>query len=100
MWGSGGRWRRLQSSASRAFWQARSIWLESVARPSILLIRREADDLIPVAALHVAREELAKIDLLIDWHVRPGVGHGFDQEAQIMAGPFIASAVKGLQRAR
>jgi phospholipase/carboxylesterase len=44
-------------------------------RPPILLIHGEADDLIPVAALHAAREQLAKSDLLVEWHVRPGVGH-------------------------
>lgn len=67
-------------------------------RPPILLIHGEADDLIPVAALHAAREQLAKSDLLVEWHVRPGVGHGIDPEGQIMAGHFIASALRGLQR--
>jgi phospholipase/carboxylesterase len=66
-------------------------------RPPILLIHGEADDLIPVAALHMAREQLAASDLLVEWHVRPGVGHGIDPEGQMMAGHFIASALKGLQ---
>jgi phospholipase/carboxylesterase len=66
-------------------------------RPPILLIHGEADDLIPVAALHMARERLAASDLLVEWHVRPGVGHGIDPEGQMMAGHFIASALKGLQ---
>jgi phospholipase/carboxylesterase len=64
------------------------------ARPPILLIHGEADDLIPVAALHIAREQLAENDLLVEWHVRPGVGHGIDPEGQMMAGHFIASAVQ------
>ena len=68
------------------------------ARPPILLIHGEADDLIPVAALHAAREQLAKSDLLVEWHVRPGVGHGIDPEGQMLAGHFIASALKGRQR--
>ena len=66
-------------------------------RPPILLIHGEADDLIPVAALHAAREQLAKSDLLVEWHVRPGVGHGIDPEGQMLAGHFIASALRGLQ---
>lgn len=71
---------------------------EITARPPILLIHGEADDLIPVAALHIAREQLAENDLLVEWHVRPGVGHGIDPEGQMMAGHFIASSMKGLQR--
>ena len=72
---------------------------EITARPPILLIHGEADDLIPVAALHAAREQLAKSDLLVEWHVRPGVGHGIDPEGQMLAGHFIAAALKGRQRA-
>lgn len=72
---------------------------EITARPPILLVHGEADDLIPVTALHIAREQLAKSDLLVEWHVRPGVGHGIDPEGQIMAGHFIASALKGRQSA-
>lgn len=72
---------------------------EITARPPILLVHGEADDMIPVAALHMAREQLGKSDLLVEWHVRPGVGHGIDPESQIMAGHFIASALKGRQRA-
>jgi phospholipase/carboxylesterase len=71
---------------------------EITTRPPILLIHGEADDLIPVAALHAAREQLAKSDLLVEWHVRPGVGHGIDPEGQMLAGHFIASALKGRQR--
>jgi phospholipase/carboxylesterase len=71
---------------------------EITTRPPILLIHGEADDLIPVAALHAAREELAKSDLLVEWHVRPGVGHGIDPDGEMLAGHFIASALKGRQR--
>jgi phospholipase/carboxylesterase len=72
---------------------------EIVVRPPILLVHGEADDLIPVAALHLAREQLAASDLLLEWHVRPGVGHGIDPAGQSIGGHFIASALKGLQRA-
>src|SRR6186997_1231838 len=58
---------------------------EITARPPILLIHGEADDLIPVAALHMGREQLAGNGLLVEWHVRPGVGHGIDPEGQMMA---------------
>jgi phospholipase/carboxylesterase len=67
------------------------------ARPPVLLIHGEADELIPVAALHAAREPLAAAGLRVEWHVRPGLGHGIDAEGQWMAVHFIAAALKGRQ---
>jgi phospholipase/carboxylesterase len=64
------------------------------ARPPVLLIHGEADDLIPVEALHMAREALAGAGTLVEWHVRPGLGHGIDPEAQWMAGHFIAQTLR------
>ena len=64
-----------------------------------MLIHGEADDLIPVGALHIAREQLAHAELLVEWHVRPDVGHGIDPEAQMLGGHFMVSALKGRQRA-
>ncbi len=67
---------------------------EVTARPPILLVHGEADDLIPVAALHLAREELAAAGLGVEWHVRPGLGHGIDAGAEWLGGHFLASALK------
>ena len=72
---------------------------EISARPPIMLVHGEADDLIPVAALHIAREELAKAGLLVEWHVRPDLGHGIDPTAQMLGGQYIGSALKGRQQA-
>jgi phospholipase/carboxylesterase len=72
---------------------------EITARPPILLIHGEDDDLIPVEALHIAREPLAKAGLLVEWHVRPSLGHGIDPAGERMAGHFIATALEGSQRA-
>jgi phospholipase/carboxylesterase len=72
---------------------------EITARPPILLIHGEDDDLIPVEALHIAREPLAKAGLLVEWHVRPSLGHGIDPDGERMAGHFIAMALDGPQRA-
>ena len=67
----------------------------TTARPPVLLIHGEADDLIPVEALHTAREALAQAGLPVEWHVRPGLGHGIDPEGQAMAGSFIAEVLRG-----
>lgn len=67
---------------------------QTTAKPPILMIHGEADDLIPVAALHVGREALAEAGLPVEWHVRPGLGHGIDPEGQFMAGHFIAQVLR------
>lgn len=65
------------------------------AAPQILLVHGEVDDLIPVEALHAAREQLAGMGLKVEWHVRPGLGHGIDAGGQRLAAHFIAEALKG-----
>lgn len=65
------------------------------ARPRVLLVHGETDDLIPVAALHAAREALAAAGLPLEWHVRPGLGHGIDAEGQFMAAHFIDEVLRG-----
>jgi phospholipase/carboxylesterase len=71
--------------------------IEATARPPVLLVHGEADELIPVEALHVAREALAGAGVALEWHVRPGLGHGIDGEAQWMAGHFIAQTLRGVR---
>jgi len=67
---------------------------ETQARPPVLLVHGEADDLIPVEALHVAREALAAAGVPVEWHVRPRLGHGIDPEGQWLAGNFIAQVLR------
>jgi len=71
---------------------------EATARPPIMLIHGAVDDLIPVDIIHMAREQLAEAGHLVEWHVRDGLGHGIDEPGQLMAGHFIACALRGLQR--
>jgi phospholipase/carboxylesterase len=68
---------------------------ETTVRPPILLLHGEADDLIPLEALHAAREALAAAGVLVEWHVRPQLGHGIDPGGQRMAGHFMARALYG-----
>ncbi len=70
---------------------------ETKVRPPILLIHGEVDDLIPVDALHMARAQLAGAGLLVEWHVRPGLGHGIDDVALWLAANFISAALHGRQ---
>jgi phospholipase/carboxylesterase len=66
---------------------------ETSARPPVLLVHGETDDLIPAGALHAAREPLAAAGVPVEWHIRPRLGHGIDPEGQWMGGHFIARAL-------
>jgi phospholipase/carboxylesterase len=67
---------------------------EVALRPPVLLIHGEMDELIPVQALHLAREALAGRGVPVEWHIRPGLGHGIDPQAQWLAGHFIGQALR------
>jgi phospholipase/carboxylesterase len=67
---------------------------ETTVHPPILLIHGEADDLIPVDVIHIAREQLAKSGHLIEWHIRERLGHGIDPVGQAIAGHFMACALR------
>jgi phospholipase/carboxylesterase len=66
---------------------------ESTTAPPVLLVHGEADDLIPVEALHLAREELAARGVPVEWHVRPGLAHGIDASGAWLGAHFLAAAL-------
>jgi phospholipase/carboxylesterase len=60
------------------------------SRPPVLLVHGDSDDLIPVQALFLATQGLAALDIPVEWHISPGVGHGIDQEGLRHGGEFLA----------
>ncbi len=60
--------------------------------PPVLLINGSSDDVIPVEAIHHARTALAAAGVPVEWHVRPGLGHGIDPEGLKAAGQFLRTA--------
>jgi phospholipase/carboxylesterase len=68
---------------------------EITARPPVLLIHGAEDDLIPVEALHLAREQLAAAGVPVEWHIRERLGHGIDLAGEQLAGHFMAQALAG-----
>lgn len=58
-------------------------------RPPVQLIHGKEDDLIPVEALHITREALAETGFLVEWHVRPQLGHGIDADGLRLAASFL-----------
>jgi phospholipase/carboxylesterase len=63
---------------------------EIASRPPVMLVHGSADDVIPVAALHLTREVLAGAGISVDWHVRDGLGHGIDEEVVRMTAQYLA----------
>ena len=59
------------------------------SRPPVLLVHGDQDQLIPVQALMHAAQGLAALEIPVEWHVSPGVGHGIDQEGLRQGGEFL-----------
>lgn len=64
------------------------------SRPPVLLVHGDRDELIPVQALFMAAQALSALDVPVEWHVSPGVGHGIDQEGLRHGGEFLARRLK------
>ena len=63
---------------------------EIKSRPPVLLIHGDQDELIPVQALLIGAQALAAVEVPVEWHISPGVGHGIDQEGLRHGGEFLA----------
>jgi phospholipase/carboxylesterase len=60
------------------------------ARPPVLLIHGDQDELIPAQALFHATNALAALDVPAEWHISAGIGHGIDDEGLRQGGEFLA----------
>ena len=60
------------------------------SKPPVLLIHGDQDELIPVQALLMGSQALAALEVPVEWHISPGVGHGIDQEGLRHGGEFLA----------
>lgn len=68
---------------------------EAVAKPPIMLIHGDQDDMLPVAAMYQAANGLGEAGFAVRWHVARGVGHGIDPEGLQLGGVFLADAFAG-----
>jgi len=62
---------------------------EIKARPPVLLIHGDSDELIPMEALFHAGQALSTLEVPTEWHLSAGVGHGIDQEGLRHGGEFL-----------
>jgi phospholipase/carboxylesterase len=60
--------------------------------PAILLVHGDMDEVIPVDAMLLAREQLAQAGLPVEWHVARGLGHGIDPTGLKLGGAFLKQA--------
>jgi phospholipase/carboxylesterase len=65
---------------------------DPVSAPAILLVHGDMDEVIPIDAMLIAREQLAQAGLAIEWHVAQGIGHGIDAEGLRLGGAFLKQA--------
>jgi phospholipase/carboxylesterase len=68
---------------------------EITARPPVLLVHGDQDDLIPAQALFLSAQTLAALAVPVEWHLSHGVGHGIDQEGLRHGGAFLAHRMRG-----
>ena len=64
------------------------------ARPAVLLVHGEADEVVPVAASRMAESALAEAGVPVRALYRPGLGHGLD-EVGLAAGAEVLRGLLG-----
>jgi phospholipase/carboxylesterase len=77
---------------SGALANAEALVERSGSGPAILLVHGDTDEVIPVDAMLIAREQLAQAGLPVEWHVAQGIGHGIDPTGLKLGGAFLRQA--------
>ena len=65
---------------------------EVISRPPVFLIHGDADEVVPVQALHAAVQGLQAAEVPVQWAVRRGLGHGIDPATIEHGAAFLAAA--------
>ena len=73
---------------------AEALSTEIKARPPVLLIHGEADEVVPYQALPAAVAALEANSVTVAWDGRPGLGHGIDPEGLTRGAAFLVDALK------
>ncbi|MDF2097041.1 alpha/beta hydrolase [Aquibaculum arenosum] len=64
------------------------------ARPPVLLVHGEADEVVPFAAMGAAEQALRAAEVPVEAHARPGLGHGIDQPGLELAARFLLKVLR------
>jgi len=63
------------------------------SRPPVLLVHGDADEVVPVRALALAAAGLKAAGVPFEKLLRPGLGHGIDEEGLVRGGAFLREAL-------
>jgi len=58
-------------------------------RPPVLLVHGEDDPLIPAMATYAAARVLGEDGFQVEWHIRPGLQHGIDEDGLRLGADFL-----------
>lgn len=62
-------------------------------KPPVLLAHGDIDEVIPVEAIHHARNGLAAAGIDVRWHISTGLGHGIDEDGLRLCAQFLHDAL-------
>ncbi|MCP5432004.1 MAG: prolyl oligopeptidase family serine peptidase [Alphaproteobacteria bacterium] len=68
---------------------------EISARPPVLLVHGDADEMIPAARTHDAAAALGEAGVPVQWHISRGIGHGIAPDGLELGGRFLVDAFGG-----
>ncbi|MSP51931.1 MAG: phospholipase [Alphaproteobacteria bacterium] len=71
---------------------------ELAARPPVLLIHGDKDEIVPVGALHGSVAGLSAAGVAVAWHISPGMGHSIDETGLALGGDFLVRCLTGRGR--
>jgi phospholipase/carboxylesterase len=64
---------------------------EAASKPPVLLVHGDADEVLPVTALHQAKSRLQALGFQVAAHVSPNLGHSVDDTGLQLGASFLAS---------
>lgn len=65
---------------------------DPAAAPAVLLVHGDMDQVVPLDAMLIAREQLGAAGLPVEWHISQGIGHGIDGDGLRLGGAFLKQA--------
>jgi phospholipase/carboxylesterase len=65
---------------------------EAISRPPVYLVHGDADEVVPVQAIHAAVAGLQAAGVPVQWSIRRGLPHGIDPDSVAHGAAFLAAA--------